>query len=194
MNYKQKLILYINIILNYKNMSIITFENLIKSQDYYKVLFDEFKFDLISSNNNQRFFRRNTYKIYDLECINFPPVLLKIVEELLHNNNIEINITETFINPNKVNYYGNIKSGIATYKFIEDIYYSVNLVNINNKIEIETTIDKKYDENNINEFDKFILSILLFFIENGYTSYVKNDIFKKNMNKINLHSFELNIT
>ena len=46
----------------------------------------------------------------------------------------------------------------------------------------------------INEIDKFILNLLLFFIENTYTSYVKNDIFKKKLNRINLHSFVLNIT
>ncbi len=175
------------------SISTITFENLIKSQDYYKAIIDEFKFNLIFSNDTQRVFKRTDYKLYDLECINFPPVLLKLVEDLLHNTNLEVNITETFINPNKVNYYGNIKSELTNYKFIEDIYYSVNLINTNNKITIETTIDKKYNENNINDIDKFLLSLLLFFIENGYTSYVKNEIFKKNLNKINLHSFELNI-
>jgi hypothetical protein len=171
-----------------------TFENLIKGQEYYKAIFEEFKFDLIYQNDTQRVFKRNTYKIYDLECINFPAGLLSFVQDLLSNNNIEINLTETFINPNKVNYYGCIKTQLPNYKFIEDIYYSVNLINTNNKITIETFVDKKYDENNINEFDKIMLSILLLFIENGYTSYVKNEIFKKNMNKINLHSFELNIT
>ena len=48
-------------------------------------------------------------------------------------------------------------------------------------------------ENNINEIDKLLLNMLLLFIENGYTSYVKNEIFIKKMNKINLHSFVLNI-
>jgi len=175
------------------SISTITFENLIKSQDYFTVMFKEFEFDLISSNDIQRVFKRTNYKLYDLQCIDFPSVLLKLVEDLLDNTNIEVNITETFINPNKVNYYGNIKSELTNYKFIEDIYYSVNLINTNNKITIETIIDKKYNENNINDIDKFLLSLLLFFIENGYTSYVKNEIFKKNMNRINLHSFELNI-
>jgi type III secretory pathway component EscV len=175
-------------------MSVITFENLIRGEEYYKAIFEEFKVDLIESNNIQRIFKRTSYKLYDLECINFPPVLLKLVEELLQNNNIEITIIETFINPNKVNYYGYIKSDLPNYKFIENIYYKVDVININNQIKIETSIDKNYDENSINEFDKFFLSILLFFIENGYTSYVKNEIFIKNMNKINLHSFELNIT
>uniref|UniRef100_A0A6C0LIZ2 Uncharacterized protein n=1 Tax=viral metagenome TaxID=1070528 RepID=A0A6C0LIZ2_9ZZZZ len=171
-----------------------TFENLIKSEDYFKALFDEFKFDLILENDIQRVFKRTTYKIYDLQCINFPAALLSFVEDLLSNNNIEIHLTETFINPNKVNYYGSIKTQLSNYKFIEDIYYSVNLINTNNKITVETSIDKKYDESSINEFDKIMLSILLMFIENGYTSYVKNEIFKKNMSRINLHSFELNIT
>jgi hypothetical protein len=175
-------------------MSTITFKNLIKSQEYYKVLFDEFKFDLILENDIQRVFKRTTYKLYDLQCINFPAGLLSLVEDLLSNNNIEINLTETFINPDKVNYYGCIKTQLPNYKFIEDIYYSVNLINTNNVITIETSVDKKYDEYTINEFDKILLSILLMFIENGYTSYVKNEIFKKNMNRINLHSFVLNIT
>jgi len=151
-----------------------TFENLIKSEDYFKALFDEFKFDLILENDIQRVFKRTTYKIYDLQCINFPAALLSFVEDLLSNNNI--------------------KTQLSNYKFIEYIYYSVNLINTNNKITIETSIDKKYDEYSINEFDKIMLSILLMFIENGYTSYVKNEIFKKNMSRINLHSFELSIT
>ncbi len=171
----------------------ITFIDLIKSPDYFRVMFDEFKFELVSSTNTQRIFKRNTYKIADLKKIDFPQPLLNLVSDLLDNTNIEVNLIETIINPDKVNYYGNIKFGLDNYKFIENIYYSVNLFNKNNKIMIETSIDKKYDDNNINELDKFMLNILMFFIENNYTSYVKNDIFIKKMNKINLHSFELNI-
>jgi hypothetical protein len=176
-------------------MSIITttFEDLIKSQDYFKVMFDEFKFNLISSSDNKRVFKRDSYKIADLEKIQFPPPLLNLVSDLLNNTNIEVNLTETFINPNKVNYCGNIKCGLDNYKYIEDIYYSVNVINDNYKIKLETSVNKKYNEDNINELDKFMLNILIFFIENTYTSYVKNDIFIKKMNKINLHSFELNI-
>ncbi len=65
---------------------------------------------------------------------------------------------------------------------------------IDNKLSIESSIDKKYNENDINELDKFLLNILLLFIENNYTSYVKNEIFIKKMNRINLRSFVLNIT
>ena len=88
-----------------------------------------------------------------------------------------------------------LKSELEHYKFVEDIYYNFTLIcDNNNVITIETSIDKKYNENNINEIDKFILNILILFIENNYTSYVKNEIFKKKLNKINLHSFVLNIT
>jgi hypothetical protein len=173
----------------------LSFINLIKSKDYFRVMFDEFKFEMISSNDIERKFVRKNYEFHNLKNLQLPPILLKFIEDILNKtaNSIEVYITETIINPNKVNYYGNIKCELDNYKFIEDIYYNVNVINNNSKISIETSIEKKYNENNINEIDKFFLNILLFFIENNYTSYVKNDIFIKKMKKINLHSFELNI-
>ena len=88
----------------------------------------------------------------------------------------------------------NLKSNLEQYKFIEDIYYNVDLKCIDNILSLDININKKYNENNINEIDKLLLNMLLIFIENSYTSYVKNEIFIKKMNKINLHSFVLNIT
>jgi len=172
------------------------FIDLIRSNDYFKVMFDEFKLKIVSSNDIERKFERKNYKFHNIENLQIPPILLNFIQEILNKttDNIEIYITETIINPNKVNYYGNIKCGLDNYNFMEDIYYNVNLINDNSKITIETSIDKKYNENNINEIDKFFLNIFLFFIENNYTSYIKNEVFIKKMKRINLHSFELNIT
>jgi hypothetical protein len=171
------------------------FIDLIRSKDYFKVMFDEFKFKMISSNDSQRKFERKNYKYHNIENLQIPPILLKFIEDILNKttNTIEVNITETIINPDKINYYGNIRCEIDNYKFIENIYYNVDVINDKNKINIETSIEKKYNEKDINEIDKFFLNIFLFFIENNYTSYVKNEIFKKKLKKINLHSFELNI-
>lgn len=171
------------------------FIDFIRSNDYFKVMIDEFKFKMISSNEYERKFERNNYKFHNIENLQIPPILLQFIQDLLNKttDNISIYITETIIDANKVNYYGNIKCGLDNYNFMEDIFYNVNLINNNNKICIETSIEKKYNENNINEIDKFFLNIFLFFIENNYTSYIKNEVFKKKLNKINLRSFELDI-
>ena len=175
-------------------MSINNFEDFIRGEEFNKVIFDEYDFIEISKTDNKRVLKRNNYNLNKLKNIDFPFVLLKLVEDLLDKINLELTVNETYTH-NNVNYYCNLKSELEHYKFIEDIYYNLNLkCDDNNNITIETSIDKKYNENDINEMDKFILNFLLFFIENTYTSYVKNEIFKKKFNKINLHSFVLNIT
>ena len=175
-------------------MSISNFEDFIRGEEFNKVIFDEYDFIEISKDNNTRILKRTNYNLNKLKNIDFPFVLLKLVEDLLDKINLELTVNETYTH-NNVNYYCNLKSELEHYKFIEDIYYNLNLkCDDNNNITIETSIDKKYNENDINEMDKFILNFLLFFIENTYTSYVKNEIFKKKLNKINLHSFVLNIT
>ena len=168
------------------------FYELIKSDDYNKVMFDEFEFKEIYNKDNIRIFKRNNYKLTYLQNINFTPLLLKLVDELLDKINLEITIIETYTN-NNVNYNCSLKSNLEQYKFIEDIYYNVNFKCNNNILTLDIYIDKKYNENNINEIDKLLLNMLLLFIENGYTSYVKNEIFIKKMNRINLRSFVLNI-
>ena len=174
-------------------MSINNFEDLIRGEEFNKVIFDEYDFIEISKTDNTRVLKRNNYNLNKLKNIDFPFVLLKLVEDLLDKINLELTVNETYTH-NNVNYYCNLKSELEHYKFIEDIYYNLNLkCDDNNNITIETSIDKKYNENEINEIDKFILNLLLFFIENTYTSYVKNEIFKKKLNRINLHSFVLNI-
>jgi hypothetical protein len=175
-------------------MSITNFKDLIYGDEYNKVIFEEYDFIQISQDNNKRSFKRTNYKLNKLRNIDFPFVLLNLIEDLLDKINVELTVNETYTH-NNVNYYCNLKSELEHYKFIEDIYYSLDLkCDNNNNITIQTSIDKKYNENNINEIDKFILNLLLFFIENTYTSYVKNEIFKKKLNRINLHSFVLNIT
>jgi hypothetical protein len=174
---------------NYKNDK---FYNFIMSDDYHKVMFDEYDFEEIYKEDNLRILKRNNYKLTYLKNIDFPPLLLQLVEDVLDKINLEITVKETYTK-NNVNYYCNLKSDLNHYKFIEDIYYNVNFKCIDNKLSVESSIDKKYNENNINEIDKFLLNILLLFIENSYNSYVKNEIFIKKMNKINLHSFVLNI-
>jgi hypothetical protein len=168
------------------------FYELIKSVEYHKVMFDEFEFEEIYNKDNMRIFKRNNYKLTYLQNINFPPLLLKLVDELLDKINLEITVKETYTN-NNVNYYCSLKSNLEQYKFIEDIYYNVNFKCNNNILTLDINIDKKYNENNINEIDKLLLNMLLLFIENSYTSYVKNEIFIKKMNRINLRSFVLNI-
>jgi hypothetical protein len=175
-------------------MSITNFKDLIYGDEYNKVIFEEYDFIQTSQHNNKRSFKRTNYKLNKLRNIDFPFVLLNLIEDLLDKINVELTVNETYTH-NNVNYYCNLKSELEHYKFIEDIYYSLDLkCDDNNNITIQTSIDKKYNENNINEIDKFILNLLLFFIENTYTSYVKNEIFKKKLNRINLHSFVLNIT
>ena len=175
-------------------MSIITFKDFIHGSEYNKVMYEEYDFIVIDDNDNKRILKRTNYNLQKLRNIDFPFALLKLIEDLLDKINMEVIVRETITN-NNVNYYCNLKTNIEHYKFIEDIYYNLDLkCDIDNNITIETSIDKKYNENNINEIDKFLLNILLFFVENNYTSYVKNDIFKKKLNRINLHSFVLNIT
>ena len=175
-------------------MSINNFEDFIRGEEFNKVIFDEYDFIEISKIDNKRILKRNNYNLNKLKNIDFPFVLLKLVEDLLDKIKLELTVNETYTH-NNVNYYCNLKSELEHYKFIEDIYYNLNLkCDNNNNITIETSIDKKYNETDINEIDKFILNLLLVFIENTYTSYVKNEIFKKKLNKINLHSFVLNIT
>ena len=175
-------------------MSINNFEDFIRGEEFNKVIFDEYDFIEISKIDNKRILKRNNYNLNKLKNIDFPFVLLKLVEDLLDKIKLELTVNETYTH-NNVNYYCNLKSELEHYKFIEDIYYNLNLkCDNNNNITIETSIDKKYNEDDINEIDKFILNLLLVFIENTYTSYVKNEIFKKKLNKINLHSFVLNIT
>jgi hypothetical protein len=168
------------------------FYNFILSDDYSKVIFDEYGYKEIYKKENIRIFKRSNYKLTNLRNIEFPPLLLSTLQDLFDKINLEITVKETYTK-NNVNYYCNLKSDLEHYKFIEDIYYNVNLKCNNNIISIDTSIDKRYDENNINELDKFLLNILLLFIENNYTSYVKNEIFVKKMKKINLRSFVLNI-
>lgn len=170
------------------------FKKFIKSDDYNKVIFDEYEFKVINTiNDNMRLLKRYNYKLKQLQNINFPEILLKLVEDLLDKMNLELIINETYTYKN-VNYSCSIKSELEQYKFIEDIYYNVDLkCDDNNKINIITSIEKKYNENNINEIDKFLLNILLFFIENNFTEYIKKEIFIKKLNRINLHSFVLNI-
>jgi hypothetical protein len=167
------------------------FYNFILSDDYSKVIFDEYGYKEIYKKENIRIFKRSNYKLTNLRNIEFPPLLLSTLQDLFDKINLEITVKETYTK-NNVNYC-NLKSDLEHYKFIEDIYYNVNLKCNNNIISIDTSIDKRYDENNINELDKFLLNILLLFIENNYTSYVKNEIFVKKMKKINLRSFVLNI-
>lgn len=170
------------------------FRDFIKSDDYNKVIFDEYEFKEINkTSENTRLLIRQNYKLSKLRNINFPDILLKLVEDILDKINLELIVNETYTNKN-VNYNCSIKSEIEHYKFIEDIIYIVNLkCDDYNNIKIDTSIEKKYNENNINELDKFLLNILLFFIENNFSDYVKKDIFNKKLNRINLHSFVLNI-
>ena len=161
------------------------FKKFIKSDDYNKVIFDEYEFKVINTiNDNMRLLKRYNYKLKELRNINFPEILLKLVEDLLDKLNLELIINETYTYKN-VNYNCSVKSELEQYKFIEDIYYNVNLkCDDNNKINIITSIEKKYNENNINEIDKFLLNILLFFIENNFTEYVKKDVFIRKLNKL----------
>ena len=175
-------------------MSVVNFKDLVKSKEFNTVMYDEYLFkELANDGLNTRYFRRDNYKLSKLKNIDFPEILLNLVNGFLDNLNITIFVEETY-SKNNLNYYCNIKSDLDHYKFIEDIYYNVNLKCINNNVlEVETSIEKKYDENKINEIDKIFLNLFLIFMENNYTNYVKNNIFKKKLSKLNLHSFVLNI-
>ena len=102
------------------------FKELIYSDDYKRVLFDEYLYSLIDDNNNneinnnQRLFIRNDYKLFKLKNINFPEILLGLVSDLLDKVNLEIIIKETY-SKNDANYKCSIKSDLEHYKFIEKI-------------------------------------------------------------------------
>lgn len=172
------------------------FKKFIYSNDYKKALFDEHKYKEIkieNNNNNQRLFIRNDYTLNKLRNINFPEVLLNLINDLLDKINLEIIILETY-SYNDVNYKCCIKSEMEYYKYIEKIFYNFNLkCDENNKIYMDIFIEKKFKDNEVNEFDKFFLEILLNFIKDNLTSYLKTNIINKKLNNINLHSFELNI-
>jgi len=171
------------------------FKEFIYSEDYKRVLFDEYKYTLEkdNKNNNERLFIRKNYKLIKLKNINFPEILLNLVSDILDKNNLEIIIHETY-KLNDVNYKCRIKSDLEHYKYIEKIYYNFNLkCDRNNKIYVETFIEKELNDSDVNEFDKFFLEILLNFVKDNLTIYLKNNIIKYKLTKINLHSFELNI-
>lgn len=174
------------------------FKQLIYSNDYKKALFDEHTYKEINidndnNNNNKRLFIRNDYTLNKLKHINFPEVLLNLINDLLDKINLEIIILETY-SYNDVNYKCCIKSEMEYYKYIEKIFYNFNLkCDENNKIYMDIFIEKKFKDNEVNEFDKFFLEILLNFIKDNLTSYLKTNIINKKLNNINLHSFELNI-
>lgn len=171
------------------------FKEFVYSEDYKRVLFDEYKYTLEKDNkiNNERLFIRKNYKLIKLKNINFPEILLNLVSDILDKNNLEIIIHETY-QLNNINYKCRIKSDLEHYKYIEKIYYNFNLkCDRNNKIYVETFIEKELNDNDVNEFDKFFLEILLNFVKDNLTNYLKNNIIKYKLNKINLRSFELNI-
>ena len=62
-----------------------------------------------------------------------PHPLLKLVEDLLDKINLELTVNETYTH-NNVNYYCNLKSELEHYKFIEDIYYNLDLKCDNNNV------------------------------------------------------------
>lgn len=176
------------------------FRELIYSNDYKKVIFDEFKYKLIDNdidndnkNNNERLFIRKNYKLNKLRTINFPEILLGLISDLIDKINLEIIIKENY-SLNDVNYKCNIKSDLDHYKYIEKIYYNFNLkCDENNRIYVDTFIEKKFNDNEVNEFDKFFLEILLNFVKDNLTNYLKKDIIYDKLNKINLRSFVLDI-
>ena len=132
-------------------MSIITFKDFIYSAEYNKVIFDEFEFVQVFDNNNnndnnKRTFKRTNYKLNKLRNIDFPFILLNLVEDLLDKINLVLIVEETYTH-NKVNYHCSLKSELEHYKFVEDIYYNFSLIcDNNNVITIETSIDKKYND------------------------------------------------
>ena len=170
------------------------FKDFIYSNDYKKVIFDEFRYELISNDNkNERLFIRNDYEISKLRNINFPEILLGLISDFIDKINLEIIIKETY-SKNDVNYKCNIRSDLEHYKFIEKIYYNFNLkCDNNNRIYIDTFIEKKFNDNEVNEFDKLFLEILLNFVKDNLTNYLKKDIIHSKLININLHSFVLNI-
>lgn len=173
------------------------FKEFVFSDDYKRVLFDEFRYKLMNNNNyynDGRIFIRNDYKLIKLKNINFPEILLGLISELIDKIKLEIIIKETY-SFNDVNYKCSIKSDLEHYKYIEKIYYNFNLkCDEKNRIYVDTFIEKKFNDNEVNEFDKLFLEILLNFVKDNLTNYLKKDIINYKLNKIiNLHSFALNI-
>jgi hypothetical protein len=77
-------------------MSISNFEDLIRGEEFNKVIYEEYDFIEISKNNNTRIFKRTNYNLNKLKNIDFPFVLLKLVEDLLDKINLEITVNEFY--------------------------------------------------------------------------------------------------
>lgn len=170
------------------------FKEFIFSNDYKRVIFDEYKYKLFYNHNNERVFIRKDYKLNKLKNINFPEILLNLISELIDKIKLEIIIEEIY-SMNTVNYKCKIKSDLEHYKYIEKIYYNFTLkCDNNNRIYINTSIEKKFNDNEINEFDKIFLEILLNFVKDNLTNHIKIEIFDNKFKTINLHSFVLDIT
>jgi len=169
------------------------FKEFIFSNDYKRVIFDEYKYKLFYNDKNERVFIRSDYKLSKLKNINFPEILLNLISELIDKIKLEIIIEEIFL-MNSVNYKCKIKSDLEHYKYIEKIYYNFTLNCDNNRIYINTSIEKKFNDNEINEFDKIFLEILLNFVKDNLTNYIKLEIFDNKFKKINLRSFVLDTT
>ena len=87
------------------------FKEFVFSDDYKRVLFDEFRYKLMNNNNyynDGRIFIRNDYKLIKLKNINFPEILLGLISELIDKIKLEIIIKETY-SFNDVNYKCSIK-------------------------------------------------------------------------------------
>lgn len=168
------------------------FKELIFSNDFKKVLFDEYRYKLINDNDD-RLFIRNDYKLSKLKNINFPEILLNLIGELLDKIKLEIIIKEKY-SINNVNYKCNIRSDLEHYKYIEKIYYNFNFkCDKNNRIYIDTFIEKEFNNNEVNELDKLLLEVLLNFVKDNLTNYLKKDIIYPKLIKLNLRSFVLDI-
>ena len=120
-------------------MSINNFEDFIRSKEFNKVIYEEYDFIEISKNNNTRILKRTNYNLNKLKNIDFPFVLLKLVEDLLDKINLEITVNETYTH-NNVNYYCNLKSELEHYKFIEDIYYNHSILDTTLVVGCSSTI------------------------------------------------------
>ena len=88
-------------------MSINNFEDFIRGEEFNKVIFDEYDFIEISKIDNKRILKRNNYNLNKLKNIDFPFVLLKLVEDLLDKIKLELTVNETYTH-NNVNYYCNL--------------------------------------------------------------------------------------
>ena len=90
------------------------FKEFVYSNDYKRVLFDEFRYKLIDNDNNGRLFIRDDYKLIKLKNINFPEILFGLISEFIDKNKLEIIIKETY-SLNDVNYKCNIRSNLEHY-------------------------------------------------------------------------------